>query len=338
MSNFNSFFLEIILKLFIHQKQWMLHPISLSFSFSTMCPPPRCAWIKTPGNIRGPGAIGLSPRTRVLLQNFKTSRQHPISLSFSFSTMCPPPRCAWIKTPGNIRGPGAIGLSPRTRVLLQNFKTSRQHPISLSFSFSTMCPPPRCAWIKTPGNIRGPGAIGLSPRTRVLLQNFKTSRQHPISLSFSFSTMCPPPRCAWIKTPGNIRGPGAIGLSPRTRVLLQNFKTSRQHPISLSFSFSTMCPPPRCAWIKTPGNIRGPGAIGLSPRTRVLLQNFKTSRQHPISLSFSFSTVRPPPRSAWIKTPGNIRGPGAIGLSPRTRVLLQDFKTSSIHCSWWMIQ
>ena len=49
---------------------------------------------------------------------------------------------------------------------------------------------------------------------------------------------------------------------------------------------------------------------------------------HPISLSFSFSTVRPLPRSAWIKTPGNIRGPGTIGLSPRTRVLLQDFKTS----------
>ena len=54
---------------------------------------------------------------------------------------------------------------------------------------------------------------------------------------------------------------------------------------------------------------------------------------HPVSLSFSFSTERPPPRSAWIKIPGNIRGPGTIGLSPRTRVLLQDlqdFKTYQI--------
>ena len=31
--NLTSFFLEIILKLFIHQEQCMLHPISLSFSF-----------------------------------------------------------------------------------------------------------------------------------------------------------------------------------------------------------------------------------------------------------------------------------------------------------------
>ena len=69
-----SFFFEIILKLFIHQEQWMLHPVSLSFSFSTERPPPRSAWIKIPGNIRGPGTIGLSPRTRVLLQDFKTSR------------------------------------------------------------------------------------------------------------------------------------------------------------------------------------------------------------------------------------------------------------------------
>ena len=52
---------------------------------------------------------------------------------------------------------------------------------------------------------------------------------------------------------------------------------------------------------------------------------------HPISLSCSLSTVRPPPRSAWIKTPGNIRGPGIIWLSPRTRVLLQD---SSRHLLW----
>ena len=70
-----SFFFEIILKLFIHQEQWMLHPVSLSFSFSTERPPPRSAWIKIPGNIRGPGTIGLSPRTRVLLQDFKTSRR-----------------------------------------------------------------------------------------------------------------------------------------------------------------------------------------------------------------------------------------------------------------------
>ena len=71
-----SFFLEIILKLFIHQQQWMLHPISLSFSFSTVRPPPRSAWIETPVNMRKPGTIGLSPRTRVLLQDFfKTPRQ-----------------------------------------------------------------------------------------------------------------------------------------------------------------------------------------------------------------------------------------------------------------------
>ena len=69
-----SFFLEIILKFFIHQEQLMLHPISLSFSFSTVRPPPRNAWIKTPGNIRGPGTIGLSFRTRALLQDLKTSR------------------------------------------------------------------------------------------------------------------------------------------------------------------------------------------------------------------------------------------------------------------------
>ena len=49
-----------------------------------------------------------------------------------------------------------------------------------------------------------------------------------------------------------------------------------------------------------------------------------------ISLSFSFSTARPPPRSAWIKTRGNIRGPGTIGLSPRTCVLLQDITETDI--------
>ena len=43
---------------------------------------------------------------------------------------------------------------------------------------------------------------------------------------------------------------------------------------------------------------------------------------------FSFSTVRPPPRSAWIKTPGNLRESGTIELSPRTRILLQDFGTT----------
>ena len=85
-----SFSLEIILKLFIHQKQWMLHPISLSFSFSTVRPPPRSAWIKTPGNIHGPGKIGLSPRTRVLLEDFKTSKTdsgHHVDPSASFKVI-----------------------------------------------------------------------------------------------------------------------------------------------------------------------------------------------------------------------------------------------------------
>ena len=42
--------------------------------------------------------------------------------------------------------------------------------------------------------------------------------------------------------------------------------------------------------------------------------------------TFSFSTVDPNHRSEWIETPRNIRGSGTVGLSPRTCVLLQDFR------------
>ena len=38
----------------------------------------------------------------------------------------------------------------------------------------------------------------------------------------------------------------------------------------------------------------------------------------------SFSKVHPSSRSVWNYTPGDIRGPGTIGLSPGTRELLQE--------------
>ena len=50
------------------------------------------------------------------------------------------------------------------------------------------------------------------------------------------------------------------------------------------------------------------------------------------TFSLLLSTVHPSSRSTLLETVGNISGPWTIGLSPRTRLILQDLKVGAVGC------